>query len=152
MYHEMTSFIVFKCNKEKIYEIFLKSKLQNVFYTLDENFLFNYRIYKTFSYLLSFANFCPTEFVFPFVSFSHNKHFQCFLLQQPKQIKPFRLKSLQKICTHRKCPEPKFRLYLAKLCSRDKHWTTASLIKVSPLKVDVYLMLEIHNTLFTDPA
>ena len=36
------------------------------------------------------------------------------------------------------------------LCSRDKHCTTASSIKVSNLKLGVYLILEVHNTL--DPT
>ena len=39
-----------------------------------------------------------------------------------------------------------------KLCHKDKHCTTALLIKVPPLNVGVYLILEVHNTLFTDPA
>ena len=46
----------------------------------------------------------------------------------------------------------KIGLYLAKLCSRDKHCTTASLIKVPTFKVGVYLLLEVHNTLFIDPT
>ena len=43
----------------------------NVIYTLAENFIFNFRIYKIFSYLLSFANFSSTKFVFAFAFFSH---------------------------------------------------------------------------------
>ena len=39
---------------------------------LAENFIFNFRIYKTFSYLLDFANFSSTEFVFAFAFSSHN--------------------------------------------------------------------------------
>ena len=38
-------------------------------------------------------------------------------------------------------PERGFGLYLAKLRSRDKHCTTASLAKVPPLKVGEYLIL-----------
>ena len=34
--------------------------------------------------------------------------------------------------------------------SSDKHRVTASLLKVPPLRVRVYLILEIHNTLFAD--
>ena len=45
-----------------------------------------------------------------------------------------------------------FELYLEKLCSRDKHCTTASLVKVPPLKFVVYLILEIYKMLFTDPT
>ena len=43
-------------------------------------------------------------------------------------------------------------LRLAKLCSRDKHCTTALLIKVPPLKTGLYLILEAHNTLIADPT
>ena len=43
----------------------------NLIYILTENFIFNFRIYKIFSYLLSFANFTSTEFVFVFEFFSH---------------------------------------------------------------------------------
>ena len=43
----------------------------NVIYTLAENFIFNFRIYKIFSYLLSFANFSSTEFVFALAFSSH---------------------------------------------------------------------------------
>ena len=45
-----------------------------------------------------------------------------------------------------------FNFYLAKLCNRDEHCSTASLIKVPPLKVGVHLILEVHNTLFKDPT
>ena len=38
---------------------------------LAENFIFSFRIYKMFSYLLSFANFSSNEFVFAFAFFSH---------------------------------------------------------------------------------
>ena len=52
--------------------VFLKSKLtNNVIYILAENFIFSFRIYKIFSYLLSFANFSSTEFVFAFAFLSH---------------------------------------------------------------------------------
>ena len=39
---------------------------------------------------------------------------------------------------------------LVKLCSSDN--TTASLIKVPPLKVGVCSILEVHNMLITDPT
>ena len=42
-----------------------------VIYILAENFIFNIRIYKIFSSLLSFADFSSTEFVFAFALFSH---------------------------------------------------------------------------------
>ena len=44
--------------------------LNNVIYTLAENFIFNFRIYKIFFYLLSFGNFSSTEFMLTFTSFS----------------------------------------------------------------------------------
>ena len=37
--------------------------------TLTENFIFNFKTYKTISYLLGFANFSSTEFVFAFAFF-----------------------------------------------------------------------------------
>ena len=37
------------------------------------------------------------------------------------------------------------------LFRRDIHCTTTSLIKVPPLKVGVYLVLDVQNTLLTDP-
>ena len=63
-----------------------------------------------------------------------------------------RFKSLSKICAHRQCAESEFRLYLATLSSRDKHCATAPLIKFPYLEVGVYLITEVHNTLFTDPT
>ena len=42
-----------------------------------------------------------------------------------------------------------FRIYLVR-CVVDINCTTASLIKVAPLKVDVCFILEFHNMLFTD--
>ena len=53
---------------------FCISELQttnNVIYTLAENFIFSFRIFKIFSYLFSFVNFSSTEFVFAFAFFSH---------------------------------------------------------------------------------
>ena len=50
------------------------------------------------------------------------------------------------------CAELEFGLYLAKMCSRDKYFTTASLTKAPLLEVGVYLILEVRNTLFTDPT
>ena len=92
--------------------------INNVMYTIVKNFNFNFRIHKIFTYLLSFTNFSSTEFVFVFASLSHTKHFYCFILQWPKQIKVFQ--SLSKISTHLQYAEPDFSLYLAKLSSRDK--------------------------------
>ena len=147
----MKPLIVLICNKKRVHEIFFEIQTtNNVIYTLAENFDFNFRIYKIFSDLLSFSNFSSAKFMSAFVSFSNTKYFQCFVLQQPKQIKRF--KSLSKICTNPQCAEPEFGFDLAKQCSRDKHCTTASMIKVPLLKVVVYLILEVHSTLFTDPT
>ena len=56
--------------------VYLKSKLQLiVIYTLAENFIFNFRIYKIFCYLLSFENFSSTKFLSAFGSFSVTKDF-----------------------------------------------------------------------------
>ena len=95
-----------------------------------------------FSYLLSFANSSSAEFEFALrlSCISNISNVSC-----SKQIKRFQ--SLSKICIHRQDAEPEFGLYLVKLCRRDKHCTTALLIKVPSLKVGVYLILEVHNTL-----
>ena len=87
----------------------------NVIYTLAENFSFNFRIYETFSYLLGFANFSSTGFVFVFAFFSHL--FPTFLatflmFRSPVASIVKRFQSLSKICTHRQFAEPEFRLYL----------------------------------------
>ena len=62
----------------------------------------------------------------------------------------------QKICTHQQCAEPEFRLHLEIEINtaphKDKHCTTASLVKVPPLKLGVYLIIRVHYTLFTDPT
>ena len=93
-----------------------------------------------FSYLLSFANSSSAEFEFALhlSRIPNISNVSC-----SKQIKRFQ--SLSKICIHRQDAEPG--LYLVKLCRRDKHCTTALLIKVPSLKVGVYLILEVHNTL-----
>ena len=49
--------------------VYLKSKLQIMQFTHKPK-TFNFRIYKVFSYLFSFANFSSTKFIFAFESFS----------------------------------------------------------------------------------
>ena len=84
-YHEMTPFIVLICNKERAHGDINEIQATNkVIYTLAENLIFNFRIYKIFSYLLNFVSFSSTEFMFAFELFSHTKYFQCFVLQLPK--------------------------------------------------------------------
>ena len=99
----------------------------NVIYVLAENFIFHFKIYKIFSYLLSFANFSyllsSTEFVFAFAFFSHtisdisrniaNVSFSSSL----NRLNAF---SLIKILYTSACAESEFRLYLKQGC-RDKH-------------------------------
>ena len=149
----MTPFLKYVCEGVLLY--FLKSKLQkynlytsrkllfqfwalqNVFLPVQLYKLQLHRIYVFFCIILAYY-------------FQHfSQHFYSFVLQQPKEIKHFQS---TKICTHRHCAEPEFRLDLAKLCSKDKHCTTASLIKVPLLKVGAYLILEVHNMLFADPT
>ena len=95
-----------------------------------------------FSYPLSFANSISAEFEFALrlSRIPNISNVSC-----SKQIKRFQ--SLSKICIHRQDAEPEFGLYLVKLCRRDRHCTTALLIKVPSLKVGVYLIPEVHNTL-----
>ena len=53
--------------------VYLKSKLQIKQFTHKPK-TFNFRIYKVFSYLFSFANFSSTKFIFTFESFSLKMH------------------------------------------------------------------------------
>ena len=65
-------------------DCFFISEIQtknNVIYTLAENIILIFEIYKIFSYLFKFANFSSTEFMFAFTSFLHSKYFQCFVIQ-----------------------------------------------------------------------
>ena len=106
---------------------------------------------KIFSCLLSFVNFSSTNFCL-LSRLSHilnisNVSFSSSL----NSLNSLSFKTLSKICTHRQRVEPESRFYLAKLCSSNKYFTTASLIKVSPLVASVHLILKVHNTLFTDP-
>ena len=127
-------------------------EIQITNYILPENFIFNFRIYKIFYYLLKFLNFSSTEFVLAFIFFSHS------ILNISHNISNVSFSSslntlnafshYQKFYTsamHRTWVLALFR-------DRDKRCTTASLIKVPPLKVDVYLILDVHCTLFADPT
>ena len=70
------------CSKEHLRttaSVYLKSKLQIMQFTHKPK-TFNFRIYKVFYYLFSFANFSSTIFIFAFASFLLIKHFQCFVL------------------------------------------------------------------------
>ena len=101
--------------------LFQFQDLQNIFLPVQLYKLQLHRIYVFFCIILAYY-------------FQHfSQHFYCFVLQQPKEIKRFQS---AKLCTRRQCAEPEFRLGLAKLCSRDKHCTTVSLIKVPVLKVN----------------
>ena len=78
MYHEMTPYIVFIRNKERVHDIFLKSRLQ-------------IKYLKTSISILGFTEYCFTSSAFPifsstkfmsvFGSFLNTKCFQCFALQ-----------------------------------------------------------------------
>ena len=60
------------CSEENLRttaSVYLKSKLQIMQFTHKPK-TFNFRIYKVFSYLFSFANFSSTKFMFAFESFS----------------------------------------------------------------------------------
>ena len=59
-----------------------KHLIYYLLYTLVKNFIFNFRIYKIFSYPLRFADFSSNEFTSTFAAFSHTKHFHCFILQE----------------------------------------------------------------------
>ena len=136
-------------------DFFCISEIQttnNVIYILAENFIFNFRIFcKIFSYLLSFPNFSSTECVFVFAFFSHT------ISNIPHNISNVsfsrslnRLNALSVIIKNMYTSAMRITWVQDLFRDRDKHCTTASLIKVSPLKVGVYLILEVHYTLFTD--
>ena len=136
-----------------LHEIFLKSKLQIMQLKTLTSILEFKNYFLTYSALQTLA---PPN-LSAFMSFSNTKYFQCFVLQQPKEIKHF--KSLSKIFTNRQCTEPGSWLNLVKLCSsRDKHCTTnidkqrISTDKSSSFESRCYLMLEVHNTLITHPT
>ena len=96
-YHEMTPYIVLICNKERFHkgrvkiEIwYFKVTFENIFfiseswniseiqttnnfiYTLAKNFIFNFRIYKTFSFLLSFADFLSSNLYLHLIKVLHS--------------------------------------------------------------------------------
>ena len=124
-------FIVFICNKKRAHEIFLKSKLQIMQLKISTSILGFKNYFLTYPALQTLVppNLCLL------LCLSQILNFQCFVLQQHKQIKHF--KSLSKMCTNCQYREPGFRFYLAKLCSGDKHCTRTLIIKVPPLKVGV---------------
>ena len=64
--------MVFICNKKKVHAIQTGNNIA-------ENFGFNFRIKKLFSYPLSFANFSSTKFMSTLASFSNTEYFQCFV-------------------------------------------------------------------------
>ena len=71
---KLQHFEIFKsaCSEEHLRttaSVYLKSKLQIMKFPHKPK-TFNFRIYKIFSYLFSFANFSSTEFIFAFESFS----------------------------------------------------------------------------------
>ena len=115
----------------------------NVIYMLAENVIFNLRIYKIFYYLLSFANF--TKFLFAFAIFLHiisnissnisNVSFSSSLnrLNVFIHYQKFVLENLSSGFFQQSC-------------------VVETNTAFPRLKVGVYLMLEVHNTLFTDPT
>ena len=120
MYHETTPSIVFICNKKKEHEMFLKSKLQ-IMYLKTLIFVLGYaKYFLTSSALLTLVppNLCLllrlSRILNIFnVSFSSS-------LNRLDALSPY-----QKFCANQQSTEPGLWLYLAKLCSRDKHCITA---------------------------
>ena len=78
------------CSEENLRttaSVYLKSKLQIMQFTHKPK-TFNFRIYKVFYYLFSFANFSSTIFIFAFASFLLIKHFQCLGFSPYQKIVP----------------------------------------------------------------
>ena len=107
------------------------------------NFIFNFNIYKTFSYLLGFANFSSIKFVFAFAFFSYtisnishnisNVSFSSSL----KRLNAFSHCQKFVLISDAQKVQALFR-------DKDKHCTTASLIKVPPLKVNVHVIYRFY--------
>ena len=120
------------------------------------NFIFSFRIYNTFSYLLKFADFTSRELVFALPFFLHaistvsrnitNVSFFSSLnkidsfIHYHKFVRKDNAKNQSSVFIQQSCK--------GKRCG-DKHCTTVSLIKVPSLDVVVNLVLEVHNMLFT---
>ena len=103
--------------------VYLKSKLQIMQFTHKPK-TFNFRIYKVFSYLFSFANFSSTKFIFAFASFLLTKYFQCFVLQSNSLNRWNGFSPYQKFVP---MDNARVQAFLVKPCSRDKtapqhHW------------------------------
>ena len=120
--------------------------------TLDKNFIFNFRIYKISFYAsLALQTLAPLNLCFLL-------HFSRILFSTFLTFSMFRspVVSLNRLIAFSHCQ--KFALInnsqnlTSGFIYRDKHCTTASLIKVILLKVGVCLILQIHYTLFTGPT
>ena len=61
----------------------------NLIHTLNKNFIFNFKIYKKLSYIVSFVDFPSTKFMLASASFSHTKHFHYFLCSSLSRLKAF---------------------------------------------------------------
>ena len=61
---------ILKYISKRLLLYFWKMYFNNIIYIVAENFIFNFRIYKIFFYLLSFGNFSSTKFVFALAFFA----------------------------------------------------------------------------------
>ena len=140
---------------------FCISKIQstnNVIYTLAENFIFK-TLFSVFGFTKYFFSW-PGLQTLPLPNL-------CFFLHFSRILFPTFLLTFLMLCSPASSQNwlnafshcQKFVLtdnalnqwVQALVIDRDKHYITASLTKTFPLKVGVYVILEIHYTLFTDP-
>ena len=141
--------------RENSWDISEIQTTNNVIYTLAEALIFNFMIYKIFFISLPSGTLVPPNLCL-LLGLSHILNFSNISFSSElNRLRALRFKSLYKkllIYNYNQFHEPDLRFYLVKLCKRYKQCTIASLLKVLPLNVGVYLTLEIHNTLFTDPT
>ena len=141
--------------RENSWDISEIQTTNNVIYTLAEALIFNFMIYKIFFISLPSGTLVPPNLCL-LLGLSHILNFSNISFSSElNRLRALRFKSLYKkllIYNYNQFHEPDLRFYLVKLCKTYKQCTIASLLKVLPLNVGVYLTLEIHNTLFTDPT
>ena len=144
MYHETTPLITFICNKHRPHEIFLKSKLQ---ITQLKTSISTLGFKKYFLISSDLQTFVPPN-LWLLLRLSRilnifNISFSCSL-NRLNILSPYQ--KFVQISNAKNLGSG----FIQELCSRNKHCNTASLIKILPLKVGVYLILEVHNALYTD--
>ena len=116
MYQETTPFNVFICNKKRVHEMFLKFKREIFWLKTSITILESTKYFLVSSALQTLVP--PNLYLLLSLSRILNMFNASFCSSLNRLDK-----SLSKICTNRRCIEPAFCLYLAKLFSKDKPCT-----------------------------